>query len=62
MRCFPVFIILLLLISSASNVDAQQKTKDDASLASFQDNARRTLQSLWMTRGCCPGNVLCCGK
>nr|AGK23229.1 T superfamily conotoxin Mi5.4 precursor [Conus miles] len=62
MLCLPVFIILLLLIPSASSVDVQPLTKDDVPLASFLDDARRTLQSLWMTRRCCPGNFACCGK
>nr|AGK23228.1 T superfamily conotoxin Mi5.3 precursor [Conus miles]AGK23234.1 T superfamily conotoxin Tr5.5 precursor [Conus terebra] len=60
MLCLPVFIILLLLIPSASSVDVQPLTKDDVPLASFLANARRTLQSLWMTRRCCPKKPYCC--
>nr|Q1A3R3.1 RecName: Full=Conotoxin Lt5.1; AltName: Full=Lt5a; Flags: Precursor [Conus litteratus]ABC70187.1 T-superfamily conotoxin lt5a precursor [Conus litteratus] len=60
MRCLPVFIILLLLIPSAPSVDAQRKTKDDVPLASFHDNAKRTLKRLWNKRSCCPQEFLCC--
>nr|AXL95749.1 conotoxin precursor superfamily T [Conus ermineus] len=60
MRCLPVFIILLLLIPSAPCVDAQPKTKDDMLLASFHDNAKRTLQRFWKKRDCCPEKMWCC--
>nr|AGK23246.1 T superfamily conotoxin Rt5.2 precursor [Conus rattus] len=61
MLCLPVFIILLLLIPSASSVDVQPLTKDDVPLASYNDNARRTLQSLSMARICCSRKLWCCG-
>nr|ATF27781.1 conotoxin [Conus praecellens] len=57
MRCLPVFIFLLLLIPSAPSVHAEQKTKDDVPLASFHDNTKSTLRSLWNKRSCC----LMCG-
>nr|BAS23030.1 Conotoxin Superfamily T [Conus episcopatus] len=60
MRCFPVFVILLLLIASAPSVDALPKTKDDMSLASFHDNAKRTLQILSNKRYCCVYDYSCC--
>nr|P0C669.1 RecName: Full=Conotoxin Vi5.1a; Flags: Precursor [Conus virgo]ABW77583.1 tau conotoxin 5.1a [Conus virgo] len=60
MRCVPVFIILLLLIPSAPSADAQPKTKDDVPLASYHDNAERTLQRLWNQRHCCPIDLPCC--
>nr|UMA83539.1 conotoxin precursor T [Conus judaeus] len=60
MRCLPVFIILLVLIASAPSVDSRPETKDDASLASFHDNAKRTLKRLWNKRSCCPQEFLCC--
>nr|P0C638.1 RecName: Full=Conotoxin Pu5.3; Flags: Precursor [Conus pulicarius]ABS01337.1 T-1-conotoxin pu5c precursor [Conus pulicarius] len=59
MRCVPVFVILLLLIASTPSVDATQKTKDDMSLASFHDNAKRILQTLRNTRSCCPEEPCC---
>nr|ATF27528.1 conotoxin [Conus andremenezi] len=60
MCCLPVFIILLLLIPSAPSVDARAKTKHDVPLASFHDNVRRTLQTLWKTRQCCTTQSGCC--
>nr|DAZ86530.1 TPA_inf: conotoxin precursor T [Conus judaeus] len=60
MRCLPVFVILLLLIASAPSVDSRPETKDDASLASFHDNAKRTLQRFFNKRSCCPENPACC--
>nr|Q9BPF2.1 RecName: Full=Conotoxin Vn-05; Flags: Precursor [Conus ventricosus]AAG60405.1 conotoxin scaffold IX precursor [Conus ventricosus] len=60
MRCLPVFIILLVLSASAPSVDARPKNEDDVSLASFHDNAQRTLQRLLNKRSCCPNNPACC--
>nr|ATF27530.1 conotoxin [Conus andremenezi] len=60
MRCLPVFIILLLLIPSAPNVHARPKTKDDVPLASFHDNAERTLLRQWNKRTCCQFYPSCC--
>nr|AFU50797.1 T-conotoxin peptide precursor Fla5.2 [Conus flavidus]DAZ86270.1 TPA_inf: conotoxin precursor T [Conus ebraeus] len=60
MRCVPVFIILLLLSPSAPSVDAHPKTKDDVPLASFHDDAKRTLQRLWIKALCCYGYAFCC--
>nr|BAS23567.1 Conotoxin Superfamily T [Conus episcopatus] len=60
MRCLPVFVILLLLIASAPSVDARPKTKDDIPQASFQDNAKRALQTLMDIRECCMGTPGCC--
>uniref|UniRef100_A0A0K8TU63 Conotoxin n=1 Tax=Conus lenavati TaxID=1519839 RepID=A0A0K8TU63_CONLV len=59
MRCLPFFVILLLLIPPAPSVDARPKTKDDVLLASFHDNARRTLKRHrdWL----CPERVQDCG-
>nr|BAO65642.1 G109_VD_Superfamily_T_precursor_conopeptide [Conus geographus] len=59
MPCLPVFIILLLLISSAPSVDARPKTKDDVSRASFHVNAKRDRQSRWMERDCCEERWCC---
>nr|AMP44692.1 conotoxin [Conus betulinus] len=59
MRCLPVFVILLLLIGSAPTVDAQPKT-NDVSMASFDDNAKRTLQMLRGVQICCPYILWCC--
>nr|BAO65640.1 G107_VD_Superfamily_T_precursor_conopeptide [Conus geographus] len=60
MCCLPVFVILLLLITSAPSVDALPKTRDDVPLASFHGgyNARRILQRRqgW----CCKENIACC--
>nr|Q9BPF9.1 RecName: Full=Conotoxin TxMRCL-04; Flags: Precursor [Conus textile]AAG60398.1 conotoxin scaffold IX precursor [Conus textile] len=61
MRCLPVFVILLLLIASTPSVDAQLKTKDDMSLASFHDNVKRILQ-IRTTEECCPFIVGCCSR
>nr|ATF27547.1 conotoxin [Conus andremenezi] len=55
MRCLPVFIILLL-IQLAPSVDARLKIKDDAPLASSQDNPMRTRQH-WC---CTPLRTWCC--
>nr|ACN22847.1 T-superfamily conotoxin Sr5.8 precursor [Conus spurius] len=44
MRCLPVFVILLLLIASASSVD---------------DNAKGT-QHRRIMAGCCPRFYQCC--
>nr|AXL95463.1 conotoxin precursor superfamily T [Conus ermineus] len=60
MRCLPVFIILLVLSASAPSVDARPKNEDDVSLASFHDNAQRTLQRLLNKRACCPESAACC--
>uniref|UniRef100_A0A0K8TTJ1 Conotoxin n=1 Tax=Conus lenavati TaxID=1519839 RepID=A0A0K8TTJ1_CONLV len=60
MRCLPVVVILLLLIPSAPSVDARPKTKDDVSLASFHDNAKRTLKRLLNKRICCFDDPDCC--
>nr|C0KYC5.1 RecName: Full=Conotoxin Sr5.6; AltName: Full=Sr5.8; Flags: Precursor [Conus spurius]ACN22845.1 T-superfamily conotoxin Sr5.6 precursor [Conus spurius] len=59
MRCLPVFVILLLLIASASSVDAQLKTKDDVPLTSVHDNAKGT-QHRRIMAGCCPRFYQCC--
>nr|Q9BH86.1 RecName: Full=Conotoxin Pn-014; AltName: Full=Pn-B01131; Flags: Precursor [Conus pennaceus]AAG60382.1 conotoxin scaffold IX precursor [Conus pennaceus]AAG60519.1 conotoxin scaffold IX precursor [Conus pennaceus] len=53
MRCLPVFVILLLLIASAPSVDARPKTKDDIPLVSFQDHAKRILQTFESRYDCC---------
>uniref|UniRef100_A0A0K8TUR1 Conotoxin n=1 Tax=Conus lenavati TaxID=1519839 RepID=A0A0K8TUR1_CONLV len=58
MRCLPFFVILLLLIPPAPSVDARPKTKDDVLLASFHDNARRTLKR-FLDR-CCQEGSSCC--
>nr|ATF27531.1 conotoxin [Conus andremenezi] len=60
MRCLPVFVTLLLLIPSAPSILVRPKTKDDVSLASFHDNAKRTLQRLWNKRECCSERGSCC--
>nr|AFU50798.1 T-conotoxin peptide precursor Fla2.1 [Conus flavidus] len=62
MRCVPVFIILLLLSPSAPSVDAYPKTKDDVPLASFHDDAKRTLQRLWIKGFCCNGYACWCSN
>nr|BAS25008.1 Conotoxin Superfamily T [Conus episcopatus] len=61
MRCLPVFVILLLLIASTPSVNALLKTKDDIPLASFHDNAKRTLQIRLNKRHCCLYYSWCCG-
>nr|AMP44749.1 conotoxin [Conus betulinus] len=61
MRCLPVFVILLLLIGSAPSVDAQPMAIDNVPVASFDDNAKRTLQILLNKRPCCPRDTWCCG-
>nr|ATF27546.1 conotoxin [Conus andremenezi] len=55
MCCLPVFIILLL-IQLAPSVVARLKIKDDAPLASSQDNPMRTRQH-WC---CTPLRTWCC--
>nr|BAS25011.1 Conotoxin Superfamily T [Conus episcopatus] len=60
MRCLPVFVILLLLIASTPSVNARPKNKDDMSLASFHDNAKRTQHVFWSKRNCCIYENWCC--
>nr|DAZ86865.1 TPA_inf: conotoxin precursor T [Conus judaeus] len=60
MRCLPVFIILLVLIASAPSIDSRPEAKDYTSLASFRDNAKRTLQRIFDKRECCPYHPVCC--
>uniref|UniRef100_W4VSK3 Conotoxin n=1 Tax=Conus victoriae TaxID=319920 RepID=W4VSK3_CONVC len=60
MRCLPVFVILLLLIASTPNVDAQLKTKDDMPQASFHDNAKQDQQIRLRTSDCCFYHNCCC--
>nr|Q9BPE7.1 RecName: Full=Conotoxin Pn-B01411; Flags: Precursor [Conus pennaceus]AAG60411.1 conotoxin scaffold IX precursor [Conus pennaceus] len=60
MRCFPVFIILLLLMASAPSFDARPKTEDDVPLSSFRDNLKRTLRTLLDPRRCCYETPGCC--
>nr|ATF27788.1 conotoxin [Conus praecellens] len=61
MRCLPVFIILLLLIPSAHSILARPKTEVDVPLDSLDDNAKRTLQTLWNARDeCCDKRPWCC--
>uniref|UniRef100_W4VS35 Conotoxin n=1 Tax=Conus victoriae TaxID=319920 RepID=W4VS35_CONVC len=59
MRCLPIFVILLLLITSTPSVDARLKAKDNMPLASFHDNAKRTLQTRLINTRCCPGQPCC---
>uniref|UniRef100_W4VS88 Conotoxin n=1 Tax=Conus victoriae TaxID=319920 RepID=W4VS88_CONVC len=61
MRCFPVFIILLLLIASAPSFDARSKTEDDVPLSSFRGNGKRILRNLRDNKTvCCKRGTLCC--
>uniref|UniRef100_W4VS90 Conotoxin n=1 Tax=Conus victoriae TaxID=319920 RepID=W4VS90_CONVC len=60
MRCFPVFVFLLLLIASTPRVDARRKTKENMPLAHFHDNAKRTLQIFSNILECCYSDEWCC--
>nr|P69765.1 RecName: Full=Conotoxin vc5a; AltName: Full=Vc5.1; Flags: Precursor [Conus victoriae] len=51
--------VILLLITSTPSVDARLKAKDNMPLASFHDNAKRTLQTRLINTRCCPGKPCC---
>nr|AGK23258.1 T superfamily conotoxin Ec5.1 precursor [Conus emaciatus] len=59
MLCLPVFITLLLLISSAPSVDAQTKTKNFLTLASLRDFAKKSPKRLTQFE-CCSEVFSCC--
>nr|Q3YEH1.1 RecName: Full=Conotoxin LeDr192; Flags: Precursor [Conus litteratus]Q9BPG6.1 RecName: Full=Epsilon-conotoxin TxVA; AltName: Full=Conotoxin TxMRCL-011; AltName: Full=Epsilon-conotoxin TxIX; Flags: Precursor [Conus textile]AAG60390.1 conotoxin scaffold IX precursor [Conus textile]AAZ85407.1 LeDr192P [Conus litteratus] len=59
MRCFPVFIILLLLIASAPCFDARTKTDDDVPLSPLRDNLKRTIRTRLNIRECCEDGWCC---
>nr|QFQ61104.1 conotoxin superfamily T [Conus magus] len=58
MYCLPVFLILLLLISSAPSAPPQPRNKDRVHLVSLLDNQKQILQRDW--NGCCAKKAGCC--